>query len=416
MQMTIDRERLLDRFLEYVKINTTANPDTDDYPSSAGQWEFGKLLVKQLQSIGLADVQQDEHALVSATLPASAGIDCPVVALNAHMDTSPDTTGDGVQPQVIRDYAGGDIVLPGDNTKVITEKGNPELKSLTGCTLITTDGTTLLGGDDKAGIAIIMEAVAYLQENPELAHGDLQVLFTCDEEIGRGVDKVDVPAMGATVCYTLDGPAANSIDVETFSADGATVTIRGVNIHPSIAKDRMVNAIRAAGAFLEKLPTDTAPETTEGREGFLHPYRITEAHVDVVEIKILLRAFDTPKLTEYAELLRSIGKEVESAFPGTEVAIDIVEQYRNLGDGLKSEPRAVSFAQKAHERLGRSPELASIRGGTDGSRFTELGLPTPNLSSGQHNPHSPLEWACLDEMVAAVEVVVELAQVWTSEG
>ena len=412
----INQDRLLERFLEYVRVNTTANPDTDEYPSSPGQWELGKLLVEQLKEMGLENVKQDEFALVSATLPAGPNVDCPVVAFNAHLDTSPETTGDGVQPQVIRDYGGGDIVLPGDSTKVITEKENPELKSLHGCTLITTDGTTLLGGDDKAGVAIIMESLAYLKEHSELTHGELRVLFTCDEEIGRGVDRVDVSGLGATVCYTLDGPAAGSIDVETFSADEATVTVRGVNIHPSIAKNRMVNAIRAAGTFLSKLPTeDRAPESTEGREGFLHPYRVTEAQVDEVVIKILLRAFDTPTLGEYAELLRKIGEEVEAEFSGTVVDLEVRQQYRNLGDGLKTEPRAVAFAQKAYERLNRPVELASIRGGTDGSRFTELGLPTPNLSSGQHTPHSPLEWACLDEMVSAVEVVVELAQVWASD-
>ncbi len=414
--MTIDQQRLLKRFLQYVQIDTTANPDVQTSPSSPGQWELGKLLLQQLAEIGLDAMQQDEFALVSATLPASPGVTAPVVVFNAHLDTSPETTGKNVQPQVISDYPGGDIPLPGDPAKVITEQANPELKSLHGCTLVTTDGTTLLGADDKAGIAIIVQAMEYLKMHPEIRHGECRVLFTCDEEIGRGVDHVDVPGLGATVCYTLDGPGANTIDVETFSADGATVTIRGVNIHPSIAKDRMVNAIRAAGAFLGKLPlADRAPESTEGRQGFLHPYRITEAQVDRVEIQILLRSFDTSELAVYADLLHRVAQEVETEFPGTEVSVAVTPQYRNLGEGLRLEPRAVAFAQQAHQRLGRTPRLECIRGGTDGSRFTELGLPTPNLSSGQHNPHSPLEWACLDEMVAATEVVVELAQVWASQ-
>ena len=411
--MTINKQRLLERFLDYVRFDTTANPDTQEYPSSPGQWELGQHLVNELTTMGLSNAQQDEHALVYATIPATHGIKAPVIAFNAHLDTSPETSGANVRPQLIENYSGGDIALPGNLSRVITVADNPDLKQLHGATLITTDGTTLLGGDDKAGIAIIMEAAAYLVEHAELRHGEIRLLFTCDEEIGRGVDRVDVPGLKAHVCYTLDGPAANTIDVETFSADEATVTVEGINIHPSIGKDRMVNAVRVAASFLDQLPSDRlSPETTEGRQGFLHPYRIVEGQVDKVVIKVLLRDFDTLALEDHASLLHAAAKSTESAFPGATVTIEVRKQYRNLGEVLGREPRAVQFAECAHERLGRKATREVIRGGTDGARFTELGLPTPNLSSGQHNPHSPLEWACLDEMVAATEVVVELAQVW----
>jgi tripeptide aminopeptidase len=289
---------------------------------------------------------------------------------------------------------------------------NPELNSLRGATLITTDGTTLLGGDDKAGIAVIMEMAEHLMEHPEIPHGPVRILFTCDEEIGRGIMHVDFAKLGAKVCYTLDGGGANEIDTETFSADGALVTVRGINIHPSIAKGRMVNALRVAGEFLARLPRDTlAPEVTAGREGFVHPY-VIEGLVAEVRIKFILRDFETEKLAERADLLRRIAAEVVHEFPGSQIDVAITKQYRNLRDGLAKEPRAIEYAIQAHRRLGREPKLTIIRGGTDGSQLTERGLPTPNLSCGQHNPHSPLEWACLDEMQEATEVLIELVQVW----
>ena len=408
----MNSERLLERFLRYVQVDTTAVDDTDDYPSSPGQWELGKMLVAELKEIGLADAAQDKHALVTATVPATADVPLPVVAFNAHLDTSPETTGRNVQPQVVCDYQGGDLVLPGDTSKVICVADNPKLDRLHGATLITTDGTTLLGADDKAGVAVIVELAAHLMGHPELVHGPVRLLFTCDEEIGRGVDHVDVEALGATVCYTLDGAGAGEIDVETFSADMATVRLRGINIHPSIAKERMVNAVRVAGDFVARLPREGfSPETTAGRQGFVHPY-VVEGGVAEVVLKVLLRDFDTAELAEQADLLSKAAAETEAAFPGAKISIDVRRQYRNLGDGLAKEPRAVAFVQAAHRRLGREARLTIVRGGTDGSLLTEKGLPTPNLSTGQHNPHSPLEWACLDEMSQAAELLVELVQVW----
>jgi tripeptide aminopeptidase len=405
--------RLLQRFIRYVQVDTTAVPDAGKYPSSPGQIELGRMIVAELREMGLADAAQDKHGLVLATVPATAKRPVPVVAFNAHFDTSPETTGKNVKPHVVRDYPGGDLPLPGDSSKVIRVAENPELENLVGCTLITTDGTTLLGADDKAGVAVIMEMAQHLAENPQIVHGPVRILFTCDEEIGHGVDHVELAKVGAAVCYTLDGGGAGEIDVETFSADLATVKVRGVNIHPMIAKGRMVNAVRAAAAFIDRLPREgMSPETTDGRQGFLHPYHVLEGGVAELTLKILLRDFDAAKLKSQADLLRQTAAAVEADFPGATLSVDILPQYRNMAEGLRREPRAVAFAQKAHERLGRTAKLAIIRGGTDGSQFTAKGLPTPNLSTGQHNPHSPLEWACLEEMVQAVEVLVELVQVW----
>jgi tripeptide aminopeptidase len=319
-----------------------------------------------------------------------------------------------VRPQVIRNYGGGDIGLPADPRQVIRAAENPELASVVGQTLITTDGTTLLGADDKAGIAVIMELAAHLAEEPRLAHGPIRILFTCDEEIGHGVDHVDIQALQAVAGYTLDGPGVNQIDVETFSADLATVTVRGVNLHPSIGKDRMVNALRAAGRFLARLPRDTlAPESTQGREGFVHPYHISGGVAEVV-LKVLLRDFETAQLETQAHLLRQIAAQVEAEVPRVQFDLHITPQYRNLRDALQRDPRSVVYAEQAHENLNRTAQKTLIRGGTDGSQFSTQGLPTPNLSTGQHNPHSPLEWASLDEMLRAVELLVELVRVWAN--
>ena len=373
---------------------------------------MGRLLADELRQLGVQEVEQDQHGMVWGTVPATVDYATPVIAFNAHVDTSPETTGANVRPQVIRNYAGGDIVLPNDKSKIIRTAENPELLQLLGKTLVTTDGTTLLGADDKSGVAVIVEAAAYLLEHPKLRHGPIRILFTCDEEIGHGVDHVDLRKLNARAAYTLDGAGADEIDVETFSADGATVTVHGSNIHPSIAKNRMVNAVRVAAAFVNRLPRQTlSPEVTDGRDGFLHPYHV-QGGVEKTTLHILLRDFRTAKLDEYAELLRHTAVEVEREFPGSKIEVETKLQYRNLSDGLPIEPRAVAFAEVAHRRLGRLPRLTIIRGGTDGSQLTSLGLPTPNLSTGEHNPHSPLEWTCLEEMAAAVDVIVQLAQVW----
>ena len=407
--LKMNRQRLLERFLQYVQIDTTAVEEAGKYPSSDGQIELGKLLVEQLKEMGIADVNQDQYGIVMATVPGN--LEAPIVAFNAHVDTSPETTGKGVKPNVIENFDGNDITLSGDPSKIITAATCKELPDAKGKTIITTDGTTLLGGDDKCGVAIMMELANHLLENPDIKRGDVRLLFTCDEEIGMGVNHVDVPAIKATACYTFDGGSQDIVDLETFSADGATVRFTGVNIHPAIAKDKMINAIRAAGNFLAGMPADLSPERTEGREGFLHPY-VLEGGVASASIKILLRDFDANKFVEYKKILDENGQRVESEIEGIKVDIEYKKQYRNMDEGLAKEPRAVQYAVEAHERLGRTAKQQIIRGGTDGSRLTELGLPTPNLSSGQHNIHSPLEWACLDEMLAACEVGVEIVKRW----
>jgi tripeptide aminopeptidase len=412
----INTQRLLERFLSYVRVDTMAREGAETYPSSSGQLELGRQLMGELQAIGLADAAQDEFGIVTATVPATDREAKEVIALNSHLDTSPETTAAGVRPQVVRDYAGGDIVLPGAANRVIRVAENPDLAKLLGCTIITTDGNTLLGADDKAGLAVIVETAAHLQEHPEIAHGPIRICFTCDEEIGHGVDHVDLAALGAVVAYTLDGQGANEIDVETFSADLAIITFQGTNIHPSIAKGRMVNAVRVAGDFLSRLPRDRlSPETTSERQGFLHPYGI-EGGVAEAKLRVLLRDFDTENLARFAALLADAAAGSQAEYPGARVTVQCHPQYRNMRAGLLAEPRAVALAEEALRRLGRRGVRTLVRGGTDGSRLTELGLPTPNLSCGQHNPHSPLEWACLEEMVAATEMLVMLAQVWGEQG
>ena len=408
----MNKARLLERFLQYVKIDSTADDQSQSVPSTPGQLEIGRLLVQQMLEMGIADAAQNKFGIVMGTVPGN--VEAPVVAFNSHVDTSPDASGNNVKPNVIENFDGGDVVLAGDPTKVITAAACPELTTAKGKTIITTDGTTLLGGDDKAGVAIIMELANHLLENPAINHGPVRIMFTCDEEIGRGVDHVDIQGVDATVCYNFDSGGRNLIDTETFSADLGTITCTGINIHPSIGKDRMVNAVRAASHFVDALPKDVSPERTEGRDGFLHPYSMV-GDVSSVTLKILLRDFDSAKLRDYETLLRETAEQTESAVAGCKVDVAIKKQYRNMGDGLVAEPRAVAIAAEAHRQLGREAELTIVRGGTDGSRLTELGLPTPNLSSGQHNIHSVLEWACLDEMVEACEVGIEIVKLWGKE-
>jgi len=404
-------DTLLDRFLRYVKMDTQAVDGSPSYPSSPGQLELGKLLAEELRGFGLADARQDEFGIVTATVPATVP-NAPAIAYIAHVDTSPETSGKNVKPIIHEQYDGRDIVLPGDRSKILRPADYPDLKSCIGKTVITTDGTTLLGSDDKSGVAVIMEAVRELLARPELPRGPIRVVFTCDEEIGKGVVHVDVKKIGAVVGYTLDGMGEGEIEGETFSADKATVTFHGVNIHPSIGKGKMINAIRLAGLYLARLPRNTlTPETTEGREGFIHAYTM-QGGVARAEVNFLLRDFITAKLSEQAELLRTIGRILELEFPGSKVEVNVAKQYRNMADGVAKEPRAMNYAIEAMKRCGFEPKILSIRGGTDGSQLTERGLPTPNLSTGEHNPHSPLEWTCLEEMRSAVRVLIELAAVW----
>jgi tripeptide aminopeptidase len=404
---------LLGRFLQYVQIDTTADDGSQAVPSSPGQLDLGRLLVDQLRGWGVANADQDRTGVVRAGLASNVlpADEAATLVFNAHLDTSPEASGRNVQPQVVC-YLGGDMVLA--NGLRISPQQTPELADLVGRTLVTTDGRTLLGGDDKAGVAIIMELANYLTSHPEFPRPNVLFLFTCDEEIGRGVHSLDVPALGGTVAYTFDGGGRGVINQATFSADLAVVDFCGVNIHPSIAKGRMVNALRAAGYFIGQLPRPWSPEESEGDAGFLHPYEISGG-VAEVRLKVLLRDFAVANLQRQQELLRQAGEQTEREFPGLAVRIDVRSQYRNMEDGLAAEPRALRLAMQAFERVGVTPRLEKIRGGTDGSQLTSRGLPTPNLSSGQHNIHSPLEFACLEEMAEARDVGLELVRLWSQE-
>jgi tripeptide aminopeptidase len=407
-------DKLLDRFLRYVKVETTAVEETKEYPSSKGQLELGKMLAKEMEELGLADVTVDKHGIVMGTIPATAKT-APTIAWLSHMDTSPEASGKNVNPQIIKNYNGKDIVLPKDKSRVISVAESPQLEKLKGRTLITTDGTTLLGADDKAGVAVIMTAAAGLLANKKYKHGPIRVVFTCDEEVGRGTNKLDLKKIDAICAYTLDGEGEGWIENETFSADGAVVTITGKNIHPGFAKDVMINAIRLAGLFLSRLPMQTlAPEKTAGREPFIHPY-VIEGGVPETKMRFILRSFDAADLKDQAKIIKNVAATIMAEFPRAKVDVDIKKQYRNMRQYLDKEPRAVELAAKAVKNAGMNPVFQSIRGGTDGSRLSEKGLPTPNLSVGMHNFHSPLEFACLEQMESAVKVLVELAQLWGKE-
>jgi len=405
---------LLDRFCRYVKIDTTAAEDAACYPSSPGQLELGKLLTQELTQLGLANVTMSEDGIVMGTIPGNVN-GAPTIAWFAHMDTSPETTGKGVQPIVRENYDGKDIALPGAPGKVIRVAECKALGRLAGKTVITTDGTTLLGADDKSGVTIIMTAADRLIRDASIKHGPIRVVFTCDEEIGRGTDKVDLAKVGAIVGYTLDGEDEGQIENETFSADLAIVTVTGKNIHPGLAKGKMVNALRVAGDFLRRLPSDRlAPEVTDGRGEFIHPY-VIDGGVGEVKIRTLLRSFDTADLGPQAALLRDVAAAVVKDHAGASIDVKVTKQYRNMLEALAREPRAVDLAAQAMRNIGVEPVFQSIRGGTDGSRLSEMGLPTPNLSAGMHNYHSPLEFTCLEQMETAVKHLIELAKLWGTQ-
>lgn len=405
---------LLDRFLRYVRLDTQSDETSPTYPSTAKQLVLSRMLAEECRALGLEDVTLDEFGIVMATVPGTTASASPAFALVAHVDTSPEYSSTGVNPQVIENYDGRDIVLPGDPTKQLKFAEQSELQQCLEHTLITTDGTTLLGGDDKAGIAVIMTAAERLLTESR-PHSPVRLCFTCDEEIGRGTDKLDLQKLNAICGYTLDGAGQGEIDGETFSADQAIITVQGINTHPSIGKGVMVNAIRILSDFLSRLPTARlSPETTDGREGFIHPYHV-EGGVDQASARLILRDFETDALQQQAALLESIAAVLRAEHPRAGITVQIKHQYRNMREGLAREPRAIAKAEAAFRALGMEPRRSIIRGGTDGSLLTAKGLPCPNLSTGQHNPHSPLEWASLNEMETAVRVLVELSVEWGRE-
>ena len=404
-------DTVTDRFLRYVVIDTQSDAKSATQPSTEKQKNLGRLLVEELLAIGLSDAHLDEHGYIYATVPSNADKPVPVICFCSHMDTAPDFTGTNVKPQLIRAYAGGDIQLPGDPQQIIRVADHPALRDQIGNDIITTDGTTLLGADDKAGLAEIMTAAQFLIDNPDIKHGTIKILFTVDEEIGRGVDKVDLKKLGAAFAYTMDGETAGYIEDETFSADGVEITIQGVAIHPGFAKGRMENAIKIAGAIIDRLPKHVAPETTEGKEGFIHPTGLTGA-MDKATISLIVRDFNDEGLATKEAMIEAIIKDVMPDYPGSSYTFEVKQQYRNMKAILDRHPEIVDNAVEAIRRAGMEPVRGSIRGGTDGSRLSFMGLPCPNIFAGGHAFHSPLEWVSRQDMEKAVRTIVELAKVW----
>jgi tripeptide aminopeptidase len=402
---------VLDRFLRYVVIDTQSDPASSTQPTTEKQKDLGRVLVEELLEVGLSDAHLDEHGYVYATIPANSNKSVPVICFCSHMDTAPDFTGRNVKPQMVTNYAGGDILLPGDPSRVIRVSEHPQLKNQIGNDIITTDGTTLLGADDKAGLAEIMAAAQILIDNPDIKHGTIKILFTPDEEVGRGVNKVDLKKLGADYAYTMDGETAGHIEDETFSADSVDIVIAGVAIHPGFAKDRMENAIKIAGAIIDRLPKDIAPETTEGKQGFIHPTGVAGS-MEKSAISLIIRDFTDEGLTEKEAMLEAIVKDVMKSYPGSTYRFDVKEQYRNMKVVLDRHPEIVENAVEAVRRAGMTPVRGSIRGGTDGSRLSFMGLPCPNIFAGGHAFHSPLEWISRQDMEKAVRTIVELAKVW----
>jgi tripeptide aminopeptidase len=401
-----------ERFLRYVVIDTQSDPYSPTCPSTEKQKELGALLARELQQMGLGDAHLDEHGYVYATIPGNTEKKVPVICFCSHMDTSPDCTGKDVKPQIVRNYRGGDIVLPGDPTQVIRAADHPALKDQIGNDIVTTDGTTLLGADNKAGLAEIMDAAHFLLHNPQIKHGAIKILFTPDEEIGRGVDKVDLKKLGADFAYTIDGETAGNIEDETFSADAATITIEGVSAHPGFAKGKMEHAIKIAAGIVERLPKNTcSPETTEGKEGFLHPIGITGA-LEKATLSLIVRDFTEQGLQEKEALLEAIVKEVMKGFPRSTYRLEIKQQYRNMKQVIDRHPEIIENAMEAIRRAGLEPVKTSIRGGTDGSRLSFMGLPCPNIFAGEHAFHSRLEWVSVQDMEKAVQTIVHLATIW----
>ncbi|MBR2118907.1 MAG: peptidase T [Afipia sp.] len=402
---------VLDRFLRYVRIDTQSDASSPTCPSTEKQKDLGRLVAQELRDLGLADAHMDEHGYVYATLPANTGKTVPVICFCSHMDTSPDCTGKDVKPQIVRNYQGGDIVLPADPSQVIRAADNPALKDQIGSDIVTTDGTTLLGADNKAGVAEIMDAVQVLIANPQIKHGVIKILFTPDEEIGRGADKVDLNKLDAAFGYTIDGESAGHLEDETFSADGVTIAIQGVSIHPGFAKGKMEHALKIASRIVDRLPKDIAPETTEGREGFLHPVGL-QGGLDNATLTLIVRDFTEQGLKEKEALLEDIVRGVMKDFPHSSYTFEIKEQYRNMKVVLDRHPEVVEYALEAISRAGLQPILSSIRGGTDGSRLSFMGLPCPNIFAGEHAFHSRLEWVSVQDMEAAVRTIVHLAAIW----
>jgi tripeptide aminopeptidase len=404
---------VLDRFLRYVKYDTQSDETSTTYPSTSTQLVLLNDLAEELRQVGAADVAIDEYGYVTATISATTRkADVPTVGFIAHVDTSPEMPGNGVKPIVHASYDGRDLVLPDDPSAVLRLAEIPALEEQLGHDIVTASGTTLLGADNKAGVAEIVTAAAYLVAHREIPHGTIRIAFTPDEEIGRGTKYFDVKKFGAVCAYTMDGGSRGEIEIESFSADAMTITFHGFNTHPGYAKLRMVNAIKVAAAFIDRLPKDSmSPETTDAYEGFVHPY-VVQASVDRTSVKVLIRDFRTAELKNKEEMLSGLAHEIVAAFPGARFETTVEESYRNMREVLDGLPQIAENAREAIRRAGLEPRSRPIRGGTDGSRLSFMGLPTPNLFAGEHNFHSRLEWVSVQDMEKAVEVIVELCKVW----
>jgi tripeptide aminopeptidase len=401
-----------ERLMRYVQTDTQSDPKSVTFPSTEKQKDLGRILVKELQELGIADAHIDEFGYVYASIPSNTDKNVPVICFCSHVDTAPDCSGAGVKPLMHTNYDGTDIVLPDDTTQIISIKDHPYLKDKIGEDIITASGTTLLGADDKAGLAVIMDFVNYLRLHPEIKHGTIKILFTPDEEVGHGVDKADIKKLGAAFAYTLDGGERGSIEDENFSADGVTVTFHGISAHPGAAKDKLVNALKVAAYFVDSLPKDElSPETTEDRYGFVHPLHI-EGIAEKVSVQFIIRDFVTAKLEAYENFLRDKMETALSAFPGAKAEFVVKEQYRNMKEILDQHPQVIAYAREAMERAGIKPLTAGIRGGTDGSRFSFMGLPCPNIFTGEMALHGKHEYVSVQDMQKSMQTLVHLAMVW----
>lgn len=400
-----------DRFVRYAKIDTQSDPASPTCPSTEKQKNLAKVLVEELKQIGLSDASMDEHGYIYATIESNSTKKIPTICFCSHMDTSPDCSGTNVNPVIHKNYAGQDLVLPNDKSQVIRFSEHPALAAQIGNDIVTADGTTLLGADNKAGIAEIMDAADYLMKHPEVKHGKIRILFTPDEEIGRGSDKVDIKKLNADFGYTMDGETLGHVENETFSADSVSIKIKGFPTHPGFAKDKMQHSIKIAAEIINKIPKEKTPETTEKKQPFMHPTGINGG-LEEVEIKFIIRAFDTPTLLALEEELRQITVDVLSHYNKCSYEFVVQEQYRNMKDVLATCPQVVEYALEAIKRTGVEPILSSIRGGTDGSRLSFMGLPCPNIYAGEHAFHSKQEWVSVHDMQKAVETIVNLVSIW----
>lgn len=409
----ISPDSIADRFMRYARIDTQSDPTSTAHPTTEKQKDLGKMLLRELLGMGITDASTDEFGYVYATIPANSDKkNIPVICFCAHVDTAPDCSGTHVKPILHRYYNGADIVLPDDTAQVLRMDDSPYLKNHINNGVITASGSTLLGADDKSGVAAIMEAALFFIQNPAVKHGDIKILFTPDEEVGQGTAKVDMKKLGAQYGYTLDGGEAGSLEDETFSADEAVITIHGVIVHPGYAKDKLVNALKVAGAVLDALPkSECSPETTEGREGFVHPTTVNGI-AEKAAIQFIVRDFALAGLQQHHDRLKKIAEETVARFPGATMEYAAREQYRNMKEVLDTCPQVAAYAEEAIQRAGLAVKKESIRGGTDGSRFSYIGMPCPNIFTGMQNIHSKLEWIGIKDMAKAAETIVHVAMIW----